>query len=111
VIEQINPILRVNYFAIGDSSECFSFVRDWIEKKIRRHLKRARERSGYGWRQWSTKWLYDSGLLIDVSDMLLRPTQLETFQWRTAPMGIDFKTPGIHHIALRSADLASSKRF
>ena len=31
VIEQINPILRgwVNYFAIGDSSECFSFVRDW----------------------------------------------------------------------------------
>jgi len=26
-------------------------------------------------------------------------------------MGIDFKTPGIHHIALRSADLASSKRF
>jgi hypothetical protein len=26
----------VNYFAIGDSSECFSFVRDWVEKKIRR---------------------------------------------------------------------------
>ena len=26
-------------------------------------------------------------------------------------MGIDFKTPGIHHIALRSADLARSKRF
>jgi len=31
VVEQINPILRgwVNYFAVGDSSECFSFVRDW----------------------------------------------------------------------------------
>ncbi len=30
VIEQINPILRgwVNYFAIGDSSGCFSLVRD-----------------------------------------------------------------------------------
>jgi RNA-directed DNA polymerase len=39
VIEQINPILRgwVNYFAVGDSSECFSFVRDWVEKKVRGH--------------------------------------------------------------------------
>jgi len=26
-------------------------------------------------------------------------------------VGIDFKTPGIHHIALRSTDLASAKRF
>jgi RNA-directed DNA polymerase len=61
VIEQINPILRgwVNYFAIGDSSACFSFVRDWVEKKIRGHLMRARERSGFGWRRWSRKWLYE----------------------------------------------------
>jgi RNA-directed DNA polymerase len=60
VIEQINPILRgwVNYFALGDSSECFSFVRDWVEKKIRGHLMRARERSGFGWNRWSRKWLY-----------------------------------------------------
>ena len=61
VIEQINPILRgwVNYFAIGDSSGCFSFVRDWVEKKTRLHLMRARERSGFGWRRWSRKWLYE----------------------------------------------------
>lgn len=45
VIEQINPILRgwANYFALGDSSECFSFVRDWVEKNIRGHRMRARE--------------------------------------------------------------------
>ncbi len=32
VIVQINPILRgwVNYFAIGNSSKCFSFIRDWF---------------------------------------------------------------------------------
>ena len=36
VIEQINPILRgwVNYFAVGDSSECFSFVRDWWRRRF-----------------------------------------------------------------------------
>jgi RNA-directed DNA polymerase len=46
VIEVINPILRgwVNYFAVGHSSRCFSFIKDWVEKKIRRHLMRARKR-------------------------------------------------------------------
>ena len=40
VIEQINPILRgwVNYFAIGHSGKCFAFVRQWVEKKVRRHM-------------------------------------------------------------------------
>jgi RNA-directed DNA polymerase len=40
VIARINPVLRgwVNYFAVGHSSECFSFIKDWVEKKVRRHL-------------------------------------------------------------------------
>jgi len=60
VIELINPILRgwVNYFAIGHSSECFAFVRDWVEKKIRRHLGRSRKQRGFGWKRWSRRWLY-----------------------------------------------------
>jgi RNA-directed DNA polymerase len=60
VIEVINPILRgwVNYFAVGHSSRCFSFVKDWVEKKIRRHLMRARKRKGFGWQRWSRPWLY-----------------------------------------------------
>ena len=43
VVQLINPILRgwVNYFAVGHSSRCFSFVRDWVEKKMRRHLMRS----------------------------------------------------------------------
>jgi RNA-directed DNA polymerase len=68
VIEQINPILRgwVNYFAVGDSSECFSFVRNWVEKKVRGHLMRARERTGLGWKRWSRQWLYEQlGLYND----------------------------------------------
>jgi RNA-directed DNA polymerase len=61
IVELINPVLRgwVNYFAIGHSSECFGFVRDWVEKKIRRHMQRSRQRQGFGWAKWSTRWLYD----------------------------------------------------
>jgi RNA-directed DNA polymerase len=60
VIEKINPILRgwVKYFAIGHSSRCFSYVRDWVEKKIRRHLARACQRCGFGWKRWGREWLY-----------------------------------------------------
>src|SRR3984893_5456830 len=81
VIEQINPILRgwVNYFAVGDSSECFSFVRDWVEKKIRGHLMRARERPGLGWKRWSRQWLYGKlGLYSDYR--LRRPWSLTKVQ-------------------------------
>jgi len=48
LIEKINPILRgwVNYFAIGNSSRCFSYLRDWVDKKIRSHLARACQRRG-----------------------------------------------------------------
>ena len=60
VIQQINPILRgwVQYFAIGHSSRCFSFIRHWVDKKIRRHLARACQRRGFGWKRWSREWLY-----------------------------------------------------
>jgi RNA-directed DNA polymerase len=62
LIELINPILRgwVRYFAVGDSSRCFSYIKLWVEKKVRRHLMRARGRKGFGWKRWSTQWLYDS---------------------------------------------------
>ena len=60
VIELINPILRgwVNYFRVGHASECFGYVKDWVEKKIRRHLMQARQRQGFGWKRWSRVWLY-----------------------------------------------------
>jgi RNA-directed DNA polymerase len=62
VIELINPILRgwVHYFAVGDSSRCFSYIKLWVEKKIRRHLMRARKRTGFGWKRWNKQWLYNT---------------------------------------------------
>ena len=62
VVQLINPILRgwVNCFAVGHSSECFSFIKDWVEKKVRRHMLRARKRKGFGWTRWSRQWLYET---------------------------------------------------
>lgn len=68
VVYLINPILRgwVNYFRIGNSSECFGYIKDWLEKKIRRHLMYARKRRGFGWNRWSRAWIYDTlGLFYD----------------------------------------------
>ena len=48
VIAEINPILRgwVNYFRIGNASRCFSMVKRWVERMIRRHMMSARQRRG-----------------------------------------------------------------
>jgi RNA-directed DNA polymerase len=62
VIKLINPVLRgwVNYFAIGNSNECFGVIKNWVQQKVRRHLMQARKRRGFGWKRWSTPWLYDT---------------------------------------------------
>jgi RNA-directed DNA polymerase len=68
VIEVINPILRgwVNYFAWGNSDKCFYYIRNWVEKKVRRHLMRSRQRKGFGWKRWSSQWIYkELGLFND----------------------------------------------
>jgi RNA-directed DNA polymerase len=68
VIAAINPILRgwVTYFRIGNARRCFAYVRYWVEKKVRRHLMGARKRHGFGWKRWSTAWLYERlGLFHD----------------------------------------------
>ena len=48
VVQSINPVLRgwVNYFAVGHSSACFSFIKDWVEKKVRRPLAAGSETQG-----------------------------------------------------------------
>jgi RNA-directed DNA polymerase len=68
VIYLINPKLRgwTNYFRVGNSSQCFGYVRDWVEKKVRRNLARARKWRGFGWKVWSRNGLYEKlGLFSD----------------------------------------------
>jgi len=82
VVKLINPILRgwVNYFAVGHSSECFSFIQDWVEKKVRRHMGRAQNRKGFGWKRWSRQWLYETLRLFN-GYRVRRPTS------KVAPTG------------------------
>lgn len=77
VIARINPILRgwVNYFSVGHSSRCFSFIQNWVEKKLRRHLAKARKRQGFGWKRWSRRWFYETlGLFGDYRVRYYHPS-------------------------------------
>lgn len=60
IVEEINPILAgwVNYYRVGNSSKAFNYVRDWMEKKIRKVAARQRKSKGYGWNRWGSTIIY-----------------------------------------------------
>jgi hypothetical protein len=46
----LSPGLRRGFFYIDSVSakvKCFSFIQDWVEKKVRRHMGRAQNRKGF----------------------------------------------------------------
>lgn len=73
VVNAINPVLRgwVNYFRVGNSSRCFSYIRYWVNRKVRSHMMRVRKRSGFGWKRWSNEWIQRVLGLFD--DYRLKP--------------------------------------
>jgi RNA-directed DNA polymerase len=85
-VQLINPMLRgwVNYFAVGHSSACFSFIKDWVEKKVRRHMLRARKRKGFGWTRWSRPWLYETLKLFN---------SYRVWRWSMRPRGVRLEAP------------------
>lgn len=76
IVEKANPIIRgwVNYFRIGNSSKIFGDIDVWVDKKLRRHLMRARKRKGFGWKRWSrVKLLSMTGIYSDYHIRYYRP--------------------------------------
>ena len=59
----------LNYFRDRSLQPRFlQYIKDWVEKKIRRHLMRARKRKGFGWNRWSRVWLYKNlGLFMPIT--------------------------------------------
>lgn len=67
-IEKLNRVLRgwVNYFRIGHASKWFSKVRDYVNKKVRKFIRRKRHSKGFGWKTVKRGYLYkDLGLYND----------------------------------------------
>ena len=60
LVNQINAALAgwVAYFRVGNSSDAFNEMRDYLEMKLRLLLTRRKKKRGVGWRRWSSEHLY-----------------------------------------------------
>ena len=77
--ERISPNHRAGYmstiflFRIGNASRCFGKLEDWLQKKIRRHLYKAKQPKGFGWKRWNRDELYrNTGIYHDYRIKYMR---------------------------------------
>ena len=67
MVKGLNDIIRgwINYYRVGHSSRIFSKIRNWIEKKVRRFVRKSQGRKGFGWKEWSKEVVYGKWGLYD----------------------------------------------
>lgn len=68
MIKKLNRLLSgwVNYFRIGHASKWFSKIKDYVNKKVRRFIRRKQNKAGFGWKTVKREYLYkDLGLYND----------------------------------------------
>ncbi|MBI4248093.1 MAG: group II intron reverse transcriptase/maturase [Elusimicrobia bacterium] len=76
LIQELNPKIMgwVNYFRIGNAHKAFSYVRDHIERQVRRFAMRQKQRQGFGWKRWSKQVVYGEwGLFHDYQVRYWKP--------------------------------------
>lgn len=81
MIKGLNEILRgwVNYYRIGHSSRIFYKIRKWVERKVRRYVRKSQGRFGFGWKEWSKEVIYkDWGLYDDYQIRYYNPKAIPT---------------------------------
>ena len=82
MVSGLNDMIRgwVNYYRVGHSGRTFSKIRNWIEKKVRRFVRKSQGRKGFGWKEWNKDvvyglWgLYDD-YKIEYYDLKAKPVQ------------------------------------
>jgi len=60
LVKELTPVLRgwVNYFRIANSSKKFGKVRFYVAQRIRKFMRRRRQKAGYGYKQYPDTFLY-----------------------------------------------------
>lgn len=60
VVQELNRTLRgwVNYFRIANSSEKFGKIRLYAEQKVRKFMRRRRNRRGHGYKRYTSEYLH-----------------------------------------------------
>lgn len=60
VVKDLQPVLRgwVNYFRIANSSRKFGKVRFYVAQRIRKFMRRQRQKAGYGYKEYPDDYLY-----------------------------------------------------
>lgn len=68
IVKVLNPVIRgwVNYYKIGNSSKKFGKVKYYIGKRVRKCMRKGRQKSGYGYKEYPESYLYQKlGLYKD----------------------------------------------
>ena len=73
-------------------------MKEWLEKKVRRHFDAGRNPQGFGWTRWSRHWLYDELGLFN--DYRRSPPELDADR---APGSIGLITLGMKQAGKQSA--------
>jgi RNA-directed DNA polymerase len=74
IVSRLNPVIRgwVNYFREGNSSKWFSSLRNYVENKVRRFIRKRSLKDGFGYNTYTKKYLYKRLGLYYVTTNRLR---------------------------------------
>jgi hypothetical protein len=75
---------RLGELLCGRALRCVLPIKDRVEKKVRRHMLRARKRKGFGWTRWSRPWLYETLKLFN---------SYRVWRWSMRPRGVRLEAP------------------